>query len=177
VRTPRKRSLRNAGRDDVDPLDARAARAAALDILSRRDYSSGELRSKLLGKRYDVTVIAELIERLRAEKLLDDARYLENYVAYHASRGQGPNRVREDLRRFGLPGAEVEATLAAYPDWLTQLKRAREKKFGTSLPTNYADRQRQARFLAYRGFNAPQIRSALGLDTELDADTTYETRS
>ena len=170
MRTPRKRSLRNAGRDDVDPLDARAARAAALDILSRRDYSSGELRSKLLGKRYDVTVIAELIERLRAEKLLDDARYLENYVAYHASRGQGPNRVREDLRRFGLPGAEVEATLAAYPDWLTQLKRAREKKFGTSLPTNYADRQRQARFLAYRGFSGAQIRAALGLDTDLDAD-------
>jgi regulatory protein len=172
VRTPRKRSLRREGRDEVDPLDGRAARAAALDILSRRDYSSGELRGKLLGKGYDVTVIAELIERLRAEKLLDDARYLENFVAYHASRGQGPNRVREDLRRFGLPGAEVEATLAAYPDWLTQLKRAREKKFGTSLPTNYADRQRQARFLAYRGFSGAQIRAALGLDTDLDADTT-----
>jgi hypothetical protein len=99
VRTPRKRSLRREGRDEVDPLDGRAARAAALDILSRRDYSSGELRGKLLGKGYDVTVIAELIERLRAEKLLDDARYLENFVAYHASRGQGPNRVGADLRR------------------------------------------------------------------------------
>ena len=175
MRTPRKRSLRREGRDAVVPLDGRAARAAALDILSRRDYSSGELRGKLLGKGYDPAVIAELIERLRAEKLLDDARYLENFVAYHASRGQGPNRVGGDLRRLGLPGAEVEATLAAYPDWLTQLKRAREKKFGTSLPTNYADRQRQARFLAYRGFSGAQIRAAMGLDTDLDADTTDET--
>jgi regulatory protein len=174
VRTPRKRSLRNAGREEADPLDGRAARAAALDILSRRDYSSGELRGKLLGKGYDATVIAELIERLRAERLLDDARYLENFVTYHASRGQGPNRVREDLRRLGLPGPEIDATLAAYADWLTQLKRAREKKFGTSLPTNYADRQRQARFLAYRGFSGAQIRAALGLDTDLDADTTDE---
>jgi len=174
VRTPRKRSLRNAGREEVDPLDGRAARAAALDILSRRDYSSGELRGKLLGKGYDATVIAELIERLRAERLLDDARYLENFVAYHASRGQGPNRVREDLRRLGLPGPDIETTLAAYADWLTQLQRAREKKFGTSLPTNYADRQRQARFLAYRGFSGAQIRAALGLDTDLDADTTDE---
>ena len=172
MRTPRKRSLRSARPEEVDPLDCRAARATALDILSRRDYSSEELRGKLLGKGYDATVIVELIERLRAERLLDDGRYLENFVAYHASRGQGPNRVREDLRRFGLPGAEVEATLAAYPDWLTQLKRAREKKFGTSLPTNYADRQRQARFLAYRGFSGAQIRAALGLDTDLDADTT-----
>ena len=170
MRTPRKRSLRREGRREVDPLDGRAARAAALDILSRRDYSSGELRGKLLGKGYDPAVIAELIERLRVEKLLDDARYLENFVAYHASRGQGPNRVGADLRRLGLPGAEVEATLAAYPDWLTQLKRAREKKFGTSLPTNYADRQRQARFLGYRGFTSAQIRMALGFDTDLDLD-------
>ena len=174
MRTPKKRSLRREGRDEVDPLDGRAARAAALDILSRRDYSSGELRSKLLGKGYDATVIVELIERLRAERLLDDGRYLENFVAYHASRGQGPNRVGADLRRLGLPGPEIEATLAAYGDWLTQLKRAREKKFGTSLPTNYADRQRQARFLAYRGFSGAQIRAALGLDTELDADTADE---
>jgi regulatory protein len=173
VRTPRKPNLRSAGRD-VDPLDSRAARAAALDALSRRDHSSEELRGKLLGKGYDTTVVAELMDRLRAEKFLDDARYLENFVAYHAGRGQGPNRVREKLRNLGLPGAALDATLAAYPDWLAQLKRAREKKFGTSLPTNYADRQRQAHFLAYRGFSGAQIRSALGLDTDLDADTKDE---
>jgi regulatory protein len=146
----------------------------ALDALSRRDHSSEELRGKLLGKGYDAAVIEELMERLHAEKFLDDGRYLENFVAYHAGRGQGPNRVRAKLCNLGLSGAEIDATLAAYPDWLTQLKRAREKKFGTSLPTNYADRQRQAQFLAYRGFSGAQIRSALGLDTDLDADTQDE---
>jgi len=169
VRTPRKPNLRGAGRE-IDALDFRAARAAALDALSRRDHSSAELREKLLGKGYDATVVADLVERLRSEKFLDDGRYLENFVAYHAGRGQGPNRVRAKLRDPGLPGAEIDAALAAYPDWPAQLKRAREKKFGTSLPTNYADRQRQAHFLAYRGFSGAQIRSALGLDTDLDAD-------
>jgi regulatory protein len=91
-------------------------------------------------------------------------------VAYHAGRGQGPHRVRAKLRGLDLGGAEIDAALAAYPDWLTQLKAAREKKFGTSLPTNYADRQRQAQFLAYRGFSGAQIRSALGTDTDLDAE-------
>ena len=95
--TPRKRSLRGAGRA-VDPLDAPAARAAALDSLSRRDHSSEELREKLRGKGYDHGIVEELIARLRAEKLLDDDRYLENFVAYHAARGQGPNRIRMDLR-------------------------------------------------------------------------------
>jgi regulatory protein len=53
---------------------------------------------------------------------------------------------------------------------LTQLKKARQKKFGAALPTNYADRQRQSRFLAYRGFTGAQIRTALGFDIDLDVD-------
>jgi regulatory protein len=170
VRTPRKPRFGSARRE-LDPLDSRAARAAALDALSRRDHSSEELRGKLLGKGYDAGVVAELVDRLRTEKLLDDGRYLENFIAYHAGRGQGPNRVRANLRQLGLAGAEIDAALAGYPDWLTQLKRAREKKFGASLPASYADRQRQAQFLAYRGFTGAQIRAASGFDIELDADT------
>jgi regulatory protein len=143
---------------------------AALDALARRDHASGELRRKLRDKGFDAALVDELIEKLRAERLIDDRRFLENFVAYHAARGQGPHRVRADLRKLGIGSAESEASLEAYPDWSTQLKRARQKKFGTSLPTNYADRQRQARFLAYRGFTGAQIREALGLDTDLDVD-------
>ncbi len=144
---------------------------AALDALSRRDHASEELRRKLLDKGYEATVVSSLIERLCAEKLLDDRRYVENFVAYHASRGHGPTRVRADLRKAGVQGAQVESSLAAYPDWTLQLHKARAKKFGTSLPADYADRHRQARFLGYRGFTGAQIRTALGFDTDLDVDT------
>jgi regulatory protein len=102
--------------------------------------------------------------------LLDDDRFLENFLLYHAGRGQGPLRVRAQLRRHGLDGARVEASLGAYPDWLAQLHKARQKKFGAQPPNNYADRQRQARFLTYRGFTSAQIRTALGVDVELNAD-------
>jgi regulatory protein len=51
---------------------------------------------------------------------------------------------------------------------MTHLRKAREKKFGADLPKNYLDRQRQARFLGYRGFTSAQIRMALGFDVELD---------
>jgi len=82
--------------------------------------------------------------------------------------------VRADLRKVGLQIPEADSILGEYPDWIAQLKRARQKKFGTSLPTNYADRHRQAKFLAYRGYSGAQIRAALGFDTDLDADTTEE---
>jgi regulatory protein len=113
---------------------------------------------------------APLLEALRAEKLLDDRRYTESFVAYHAARGQGPMRVRADLRRHGLDSALVEECLGAFPDWIVHLRRAQQKKFGATVPNTYADRQRQARFLGYRGFTSAQIRTALGFDTDIDSD-------
>jgi regulatory protein len=163
---------RNAlGRPKVDALDARAARAAALDALARRDHAAEDLRRKLLEKGYDAVVVAPLLEALRAEKLLDDRRYTENFVAYHAARGQGPLRIRAELRRHGLEGALIEESLDAFPDWIVHVRNARQKKFGGQLPSTYPDKQRQARFLGYRGFTSAQIRSALGFDIELDSDT------
>ena len=139
--------------------------------MARRDHGSEELRRKLLDRGYDSAIVNPLIERLCTEKLLDDCRFLENFVAFRAARGQGPERVRADLRKLGMHGEQVEASIDAYPDWIPQLRKARQKKFGTSLPSNYPDRQRQAQFLAYRGFTGAQIRLALGFDTDLDADT------
>ena len=155
----------------VDALDSRAARAAALDALARRDYASEDLRRKLLDKGYDPTVVADVIERLCREKFVDDHRYVESFISYRAARGQGPHRVRADLQKIGLQGEIVEQGLAAYGDWIADLRRARQKKFGAQLPTHYADKQRQARFLGYRGFTGDQIRLALGFDTDIDVDT------
>ena len=159
---------RSAG--PVESLDERAARVAALDALARRDYSCEDLRLKLLEKGYDSAVVLPLLDALRGEKLLDDRRYLENFVAYHAARGEGPLRIRVDLRRHGLQGPSVEEYLDTYPDWIMLLKKARLKKFGAKPAKNYADWQQQARFLGYRGFTSAQIRLALGFDVELDSD-------
>ena len=155
----------------IDPFDSRAARVAALDALARRDHATGDLRRKLLFKGFDPTIVGEVIERLREEKLLDDRRYVANFIGYRAARGQGPLRVRADLRKLGLPDDVVEDGVGGYADWVAHLRRARQKKFGAELPTDYAERQRQARFLAYRGFTGAQIRSALGIDIEMDSDT------
>jgi regulatory protein len=115
-------------------------------------------------------VIAGVVESLRAEHLLDDCRYVDNFVRSHAAKGQGPLRVRAALRQCGLPAELVETSIAAFPEWLPHLRAARQKKFGAALPTQYADKQRQARFLGYRGFTGAQIRTALGFVTDLDAD-------
>ena len=125
------------------------------------------MRRKLLEKGFDGVLVEALIEQLRGEKLLDDRRFAENFIGYHAARGQGPLRVRSELKRKGVESSLVEECLGAYPDWLAHLHKTREKKFGAKAPTNYADRQRQSRFLAYRGFTSAHIRAALGFDIYL----------
>jgi regulatory protein len=129
------------------------------------------LRCKLQGKGYDAGVVAAVIERLVAEHLLDDRRYVDNFVGFHAARGQGPLRVRARLRHIGIADELVEECLAAFPDWLVQIQTTRRKKFGALLPTDYAERQRQARFLRYRGYTGAQIRIATGFDTDINDDT------
>ncbi len=167
--TSKKRDPR--GRAQVEPLDTRAARGAALDALARRDRSSEALRRKLVDTGYDPVLAGEVVERLVGEKLVDDRRYAQDFVAFHAARGQGPIRVRAELRKAGMQGELVEDALDAYPDWIAQLLKAHQKKFGTQLPTHYADGQRRARFLEFRGFTRAQIGLALGIDTDLDVDT------
>jgi regulatory protein len=115
-------------------------------------------------------VAAGVVERLLAEHLLNDRRYVDNFIGLRAAKGRGPLALRAALRKRGLPEELVESGIAAFPEWLPHLRAARHKKFGAALPTQYADQQRQARFLGYRGFTGAQIRTALGFDTDLDAD-------
>jgi len=158
-------------RVEIEPLDARAARVAALDALARRDHGSAGLRRKLVEKGYDPGVVDQVLARLTSEKLLDDRRYVESFVAYHAARGQGPLRVRAELQKVGMKGSLVEESLAAYPDWLAQLRQAATKKFGVMPATDYADRQRRGKFLGYRGYTGAQIRAGLGIDTDVGFDS------
>ncbi len=154
-----------------DPLDLRGARAAALRLLARRDRPSADLRSRLEEKGYAAAIAGAVVDRLRADRLVDDRRFVDNFIGFRAARGQGPVRIRADLRQFDLGADLVEEGLSSYADWPLQLSKARQKKFGAALPSDYADRQRQARFLEYRGFTGAQIRLALGFDLEFDTDT------
>jgi regulatory protein len=156
-------------RSDLNPDDAAAARGAALDMLARRDRASGQIFTKLTDRGYTAEVAAQVVAALAGENLINDRRYVEHFVAYHAQRGQGPLKVRGELRQSGVDGELIDELLAAYSEWDVRAQEARKKKFGAAAPAHYAEKARQSRFLAYRGFTGAQIRSAL--DTTIDYET------
>ena len=148
--------------------DPEAVSVAAIALLARRDFASAELHAKLLSKGFDGAAAEEVIAGLAARGVVDDRRFAENYVNWHAQRGRGPIRIAAELRRHGVPDVVVDAALAGGPDWRALASRARRAKFGAQPPQSWTDKARQARFLQYRGFSSDHIRAATG--AALDAD-------
>ena len=145
-----------------EPRRRRTARHVALDLLSRREHSTAELRRKLKDREYDPDEIDATLDRLGQEGLLSDGRFLESFVGSQARRGHGPVWIRAELERRGSAGVEVAAALdAAGVDWVAIAVEVREKRFGGAGPSDLKDRARQMRFLQYRGFTAEQVRAAL----------------
>ena len=155
-------------RAEIDPDDTHAARVAALDMLARRDRASGQILDKLAEKGYSPAVAASVVAVLVAEKLINDRRYVEHFVDYHARRGHGPIKVRSELRQLGVDGESIDEFVAAYPNWVERAREVRQKKFGAHEPVDYAAKAQQSRFLAYRGFTGSQIRTALGFDVDYE---------
>ena len=100
-------------RKDPPELSPRLARQRALRRLAHRDHSEAELRRALLRAGFAGPVVAATLERLRAEKYLDDqgfaTRFATSRVAHH---GLGRNRVRQALRARGVSRAIIETGVA-----------------------------------------------------------------
>ena len=80
--------------------DPRAVNTAAAALLARRDYASAELRQKLLDRGFVAVAVDSVLATLAEQRIVDDVRFAERFVAYQARRGQGPVRIRQDLKRW-----------------------------------------------------------------------------
>ena len=166
-----RRPGRKASLSEAEAGDPNHSHAYAVALLARRDYSSGELRQKLADRGYIEIAIEPVVEELIASNKVNDERFGQNVVAYRSRRGQGPARIRQELRRSGLSNAAIHEAVKGSedaPDFLALARAARTRKFGAAVPKDPKERAKQARFLQYRGFSTDHIRAALDGDLEVD---------
>jgi regulatory protein len=164
----RARKIRAAPEKAADP---HAVRIAAVAMLAGRDFASGELQEKLTAQGYDRDIAAEAVAELVEGGILNDARYAEHYVAHHANRGQGSVRISGDMKALGLPAELIETALATHSSWPALAREVRIRKFGLEVPSTWAEKGRQARFLQYRGFSSDHIRAAFDGDFDPDGQS------
>ena len=146
------------------PAQTLSLKGRALRYLAAREHSRAELATKLsrhVGPEDDPDAVARELDELAAKGFIDEARVAESVLHRRAGR-LGGARVLQELRAKGLPD-EVVADAAAQLR-STELARAQavwRRKFGQP-PADAAERARQLRFLAARGFSGDVARRALG---------------
>ena len=132
----------------------------ALRLLSAREHSRVELERRLAQFEEEPGALAKTLDELQVKGFINEQRVIES-VLNRRSAKLGTARIRQELQSKGLaPDAVLDAV-----DQLraTEVDRAREvwrKKFGEP-PADAAERGKQMRFLASRGFGGDAIRKVV----------------
>jgi regulatory protein len=138
-------------------FDQISLKGRALRLLSGREHSRAELERKLKAHEAEPGELARALDEMQAKGFISEQRVLESVLHRRAGR-LGAARVRQELQAKGLSPEAVAQAVAGLQG--TEVERAREvwrKKFGVP-PTDAAERARQMRFLATRGFGGDTIR-------------------
>lgn len=148
---------------------------AAIKVLMRRAHSVMEMKKALLRRCSDDKLIRNVVDRLKREGLVDDARYAKQFARQRAlSRKQGKFRIARELRARGVQDNHIEAALEANAEETdeTALVRQRiERKL--KLLRGEFDEKRIAslyRSLLRAGFSSDVIRRELQRVTRGDVE-------
>jgi len=128
----------------------------ALRLLSNREHSRAELQRKLDPFEETPGELAAVLDKLAAKDLQSEQRAVDSLV-HRRSAKLGSARIRQEMHAKGM---EPEAMAQAL-DQLRASEQARafelwRKKFGQAAATP-AERAKQIRFLASRGFGGEAI--------------------
>ena len=133
----------------------------AVRLLSRREYSVGELSQKLERKWPDSDGIQATLDRLVEEGMVCDARFAEAFVRSRQARQQGPRKIRAELRKRAVADSVTDAAIdAAGVDWAELAREWLQRQ--SVAERDYDARARYYRRLVNRGFTHDQALNALG---------------
>lgn len=138
-------------------------RTDALRLLGRRDYSTEELREKLLAKDHPPDAVQTTIDGLTADGLLDDRRVALGHVRTASQvKGRGRLRIIRELEARGVPSATIRDALETLPaeDERAALERVLARSRLPARPAA-ADQRRLFARLMRRGYSADLIARAL----------------
>ena len=135
------------------------AKARALRLLERRDYSKAELAAKLAEKGEEPEAAKQAAERMAELGFVNDENYAGMVVRHYAAKGCGRQRIREELRRRRVPRELWDAALEELPDQTETLYRLLETRLRGKAPEG-EELRRACAYLVRRGFAWDEVREA-----------------
>ena len=129
----------------------KSLRARALDILSRREVSRQQLYRKLAPYAEAPSELDAVVAEFAERNWQSDERYTEAYI-HSKSAKHGTQRLKHALATQGIDDSLIREYL---PDARAEQAHANQvlRKKYPAPPADYAEKQKQLRFLVYRGFD------------------------
>lgn len=167
------RSGEELGEETLEALRSSAktsqVKAQAAGMIGRRALSKSELQRRLIrggAAEADAQAAADWLEDIGA---VDDPAYAAAVVRDYGRRGYGPARIREELRRRGVPRELWEVALGELPDSEDILDDLIRKRCRGDL-SDPREVKRLSDGLLRRGFSWSQVKEALSRYTELPTE-------
>lgn len=140
----------------------RSLMTQAVDYLSRREYARKELKKKLMfgvnseEREAKSAEVDEVLDKLESLGYLSDARFAQAKVRFRASQ-MGNAKIRRELRQLGVAEEDIATAFEeiAEPEEV-RAYRVWARRF-SELPTDRKERERQIRYLLYRGFSMSAV--------------------
>ena len=119
-----------------------------------------ELETRLNQKGYTSQEITSVINFLQENNYQSDQRFTEAFVRNRLNKGSGPKKIIAELQSRGIDICENQLEITDQ-QWISVCKKVREKKFGNGFPVSINEKNKQIRFLIYRGFSYDHVKCAL----------------
>lgn len=143
------------------------AKARALRIINARPMSREELRKRLIEKGETPENAEACADWLCRMGLINDAEYAGSVVRHYAAKGYGSARIKQELRRHGVPREMWDEAMLQMPEQDAYLERFIRSRL--SDPGDRAQVKKVSDALFRRGYSWEQIKHALNeSDTQGD---------
>ena len=131
-------------------------------MLARREHAQSEIIRKLTEKGFELSDFLSILEEFVEAGIQSDSRYADMRLRACVSKGQGFLRIKRDLMLTKVSESDIEQAFRDNDvDWFELALQVKVKRFGDAVARDLNLKQKQIRFLQYRGFDHEQIQYAL----------------
>jgi len=142
------------------------ARVAALKLLARRELSEAQVRQRLARRGYDDSEIETAVERLKADRAIDDGRVASAIARTEVSiKRRGKRRVVQQIQQAGISRSAarqaVDETFEEIDEGALLAAALDRRLKGSRMIRDDREFQRLFRYLVGQGFDADDVFRAL----------------
>lgn len=142
------------------------AKLRAMNLLMKKDYTTADLRKKLLEGGYPENIAEEALAYVASFHYTDDVRYAVNYMTFHQE-DKSRKRIAWDLAAKGISREVLEKAFSQWEqecggqDEAEMIGRLLQKRKFDPETATPAQRQKEYAFLMRKGFAADRIQKAV----------------